>query len=110
MAEHDTDPFTTRTRELLDEQTDHLDADTLWALKRARSRALQTGRRDRTWFFTLPAGALAAGLLAGVTYLNRIEPTPPDYYPDPLEQSVVENMELMNDMEFVAWLVMEEST
>ncbi|MFT5212275.1 MAG: hypothetical protein ACI9CE_004017 [Flavobacterium sp.] len=39
--------------------------------------------------------------------LESVEPLP-SIYEDPIQQAAAEEMELLNDLEFVAWLLLEE--
>ena len=110
MSEHDKDPFLTRSRELLDESTEHLDAATLSRLRQARSRALEDTGRSKQWLYWVPAGAMAAGLLVFGIYINPLVPPLPVMYQDPIELETAESIDLMDDLEFVAWLVLEENT
>lgn len=110
MAEHDSDPFSTRSKDLLNESTEHLDAATLSGLRQARSRALQRTDGGISWVTWMPAGALATTILLVGVYFYRLPPPLPMIYQDPIQQATAENMELLDDLEFMAWLVLEEST
>ena len=109
MTSHDKDPFLTAARQLLDEQTEQLDAATLSELRQARSRALQQGSRSTQWRYWVPAGAIATGFLAAGIYLNQLQPLQPDIFQDPAQLEIAENIDLMADLEFVAWLALEET-
>jgi len=118
MNQNDKDTFSERAREILDEQTENLDASTLSRLHQARSKALAGARQKSPWILWAPAGAVAAGILSVGIYLNQYpgqlstggEPPLPAIYQDPMEQIAAENMDLMDDLEFIAWLVLEESS
>jgi hypothetical protein len=109
MSEHEEDPFLTRSREILDERTEHLDAATRSRLRQARSRALEGTGDNRSWLYWVPAGSLAAVLLLFAVYVNRLVPPLPVIYQDPVQLETAESMELLDDLDFVAWLVVEES-
>jgi hypothetical protein len=108
MKQHETDPFNSRAKELLDESIDNLDGETQRRLKQARLSALEVTRPTTNWLVWAPASAVAAGLMAVVIYLNQAQPPLPPIFQDPVQQTVAENMELLDDLEFVAWLVLEE--
>ena len=116
MNEHDKDPFKARVKELLNENTASLDADTQGRLQQARLRAIARLRtaedvqRKPLWFSLVPAGAVAAGLMAVVIYLDQVQPPLPEIYQDPEQQAAAENMELLENLEFTAWLALREGT
>ena len=116
MNELDKDPFIARVKEVLDENSAGLDADTQRRLKQARLRAvarLKTPGNERQkplWFPLIPASAMAAGLMAVVFYLDQVQPPLPAIYQDPEQQTAAESMELLNNLEFTAWLVLQEDT
>jgi len=110
MKQHDMDPFSARVKELLDEKTEGLDVETQRRLRQARLRALESMPQRPEWHMWAPAGAVAAGLLAVGIYLNQDQPPLPVIYQDPEQQAVAENMDLLDDLEFVAWLALEEQT
>ncbi len=109
MTSHDKDPLLTTARQLLDEKTEQLDAATLSKLKQARSRALERGGKTTQWQYWIPAGAIGAGFLAAGIYLNQLQPPLPAIFQDPAQLEVAENIDLMADLEFVAWLALEET-
>jgi hypothetical protein len=110
MKQHDMDPFSTRVKELLDEKADNLDAATQSRLRQARMRALDSAPKRPEWLVWGPASAVAAGLMAVGIYLNQAQPPLPAIYQEPEQQTVAENMDLLDDLEFVAWLALEERT
>lgn len=116
MKQHDMDPFSARVKEILDEKSESLDAETQGRLRQARVTALAglranlNTRQRPEWFLWAPASAVAAGLMAVGIYLNQMQPPLPPIYQDPEQQAVAENMDLLDDLDFVAWLVLEEST
>ena len=114
MKQDDKDPFVIRIKEILDEGTVNLDAETQSRLAQARMKAIarlgvrQSTQQRPAWITWAPAGAMAAGLLAVGIYQNPAQLPLPAIYQDPLQQSVAENMELLENLEFAAWLVLQE--
>jgi hypothetical protein len=103
------DVFAARARTLLTESADHLDGDTLSRLHRARSAALDSaeGRRRMPWHYALVPAGLAAALVVGVA--NYQPPaTLPGAYDEAMGQAVVEELDLLQNMEFMAWLALQE--
>ena len=108
MTEHDSDRFEDSTRDLLNESTEQLDAATLSKLHRARNKALENTTRNLPWIGWASGGAVAAGVMLFGIYLYQMPPPLPEIYADPIQQATVENMELLDDLEFLALLVLEE--
>lgn len=104
-----TEKFDEKTRELLDDHAERLDAATLSKLHQARNRAVERKRRFSVQPGWAGAGALVASLAVAVIYFdNQQLPPLPAIYEDPLQQAAAEEMELMDDLEFYAWLVLQE--
>ena len=102
------DNLNRRAAALLDEHADALDGPTRARLHQARNRALagvSPVRRVLPW---AGAGAVAAGIFAVTLLVTQATPPLPAIYEDPLQQAAAEDMELMDDLEFMAWLVLEE--
>lgn len=104
--------FKNKSKDLLDEHSSALDAATLSKLHQSRNLALDAkpGRvtAPAGW---IGAGALAASLTVAVVYFDaRPDATLPVIYDDPLQQAVAEELELMDDLEFYAWLVLQEES
>ncbi len=104
-----TQGFYEKSSALLDESADAIDGPTLSKLHQARSRAVERAQSRR---FTVnqwvPAGAVAASFaLVAVTYLQAPEPLP-HIYEDPVQQATAQDMELLEDLEFIAWLAAQE--
>ena len=108
--EHEGNEFQKKAKRLLDESTSNLDAATLSRLHQARSQAIEsTGRRSSPWFGWTTAGAAAASLTVGIIYMDQQQMPPlPNIYEDELQQAAAEEMELIDDLDFIAWLVLEE--
>ncbi len=109
--------FLLRSRALLDESVESLDAVTLSRLNQARQKALNSRRETKftSRLLTAPGAAIFAGfaLLAVITMLWTN--TPQQTTPQPLAQSYEDiqmltsetDLELLQDLEFVSWLVIE---
>jgi hypothetical protein len=105
--------FNNKAKDLLDENVDKLDAATLSKLHQARNRAVESvgksgGKKLPAYSGWLGAGAMAASLAVGVVYFNQQPPPLPAIYEDPVQQAAAEEIELMDDLDFVAWLVLQE--
>ena len=115
-----------RARDAFKDSVDDLDSATLSRLNRSRQRALAlaASRRDRTgwrWKVWAPAGALAAGVLAAVLFMQSptrtglpaqvaATGTGIDVQQDPLELLTAgEDLDLAAeaDLEFYAWVELE---
>lgn len=104
------DSFALRASTLLSESTEHLDGGTLSRLSKARSVALDAvdpPQAASAWRFALVPAGLAAALVVAVTF-REAPTTLPSVYDDPRQQAVVEEMELLDNMEFMAWLALQE--
>lgn len=102
--------FEKKSKELLDEHADSLDGPTLSRLHQMRSNAIS--RKTRSPYLPYVgwtgAGAVAASLFVAVVYLDRSPEPLPTIYEDPLQQAAAEELELINDLDFYAWMVLEE--
>ncbi|MEM9530464.1 MAG: DUF3619 family protein [Pseudomonadota bacterium] len=102
-------------RQILDEQINTLDAQTLSRLNRARQTALDEARHAprARW---LPAGLLAGGAALAITFgvgLNSGPPTTPLLNEAAPELALItsdESLDMLSDLEFYLWLdeVLEE--
>jgi predicted PP-loop superfamily ATPase len=100
--------FNEKARLLLDEGIDSIDSATLSRLHRARNRALKSQKKINPWLKWSGGGAIAATVLFAMNIsLESVEPLP-SIYEDPIQQAAAEEIELLNDLEFVAWLLLEE--
>ncbi|MFT7218679.1 MAG: hypothetical protein ACI8Z1_000290 [Candidatus Azotimanducaceae bacterium] len=103
--------FEKDARDILNDHVDGLDGATLSKLHRLRFKAVANQLGHKIWFplrACLGAGALAASIAVAVLFIDR-QPSPlPAIYGDPSQQAAAENLELMDDLEFIAWLVLEE--
>ncbi len=102
--------FDKKAKELLDESVDGLDGPTLSKLHRARSNAVARAGQTTpsSWLGWTTAGAVAASLAVAAIYIDRQPPPLPSIYEDELQQAAAEDMELLDDLDFIAWLVLEE--
>ena len=58
------------------------------------------------WYGWASGSAIAAGVLLGVFVYQQPAELPA--YVDPVHQELAENMELLEDMEFMAWIILQE--
>ncbi len=113
MTEHDNpdaekQAFNEKARRLLDESVEHMDGPTASKIHQARSRALESKSRRFPWQTWSGAGAVAASLALVAVFAMREPAQLPVIYKDPVQQAAAEEMELMAELDFVAWLVLEE--
>ena len=99
------------SRDALNESVEHLDASTLSRLNQARQKALsQENNRPVINISWIPAGALTALSIAIVVGLLLSSPEPALNNLDEAEfMASNEEIELMEDLEFVAWLIEQEN-
>lgn len=100
----------------LDDSVDHLDANTLSRLNQARQRALDGKRRSFFSAFWLPATSFAS--ISVVIFAGWLFFTAPQTSLDNFNDAELvaasedlndEKLELLEDMEFVSWLLEEEN-
>jgi hypothetical protein len=104
------DAFSSEARRLLDESTEHMDAATLSRLHQVRNRALATPRsRSVPWYGWASGGAVAASVLVALILFDTPQPSPV-FYDDQSQQAAAENIELLEDMEFMAWMLLQEES
>jgi len=104
-----TDEVSRHVRQLLDDDVAATDGATASRLHRMRSEAVARRSRRTAWVGWTGAGAAAASVAAVALYFNVTTPEPlPVIYDDPLQQAAASEMELMDDLDFVAWLVLQE--
>lgn len=99
------------SQEALNDSIDRLDAHTLSRLNQARQKALSQEKRNAfTGISWLPAGTLAMlalAVIAGSLFLSS--PNTPFNNLEEVEfMASNEDIELMEDLEFIAWLIEEE--
>jgi Protein of unknown function (DUF3619) len=101
----------------LDESIEHLDAATLSRLNQARHRALASRHRHRNSLQWLTAGSMAA--IAIAILASRLLLTAPDTQTDNMPIAsiddaefivVSEDIELLENLDFVAWMVTQGNT
>jgi hypothetical protein len=100
--------FNDKSRSLLDEHVDALDAATLSKLHQARTRAVAARRSRVPAYAGWAGGALAASITLAVINFEQGPPPLPSIYEDPLQQAAAEELEFVDDLEFIAWLILEE--
>lgn len=106
--------FETRAREVFEDSLDRLDGRTRSRLTQARHAALDELKRGhaRARWLWAPAGGLAAAALVAVVLLGRPSLQSENGAPplDELEAAAGENIELLQDVEFYAWLAEQSET
>lgn len=115
MNEHELDRRTSeRIRRLLDDSLADFDASTLSRLNQARQKALAELPKPRRWHWWQPALglALASALMVMLLPQRMVEPsvTPAAAKLSELDMALLDNadeLELLEDLEFYAWLEQE---
>lgn len=104
MSSHKDKAFVDDLRQRLDRHADNLDELTSARLRAMRKRALD--QTVRPYFSWLPLGGLAAGAVAVLAVvLWTIAPQAPPGFPGDLELlAQVEDLELIEELEFYVWL------
>jgi len=103
--------FEKQAKALFDESVDQLDAATLSKLNRGRHAALAElhGRRAQ-WQRWAPAGGVAAAVVVAV--MLALQPTDVDMVVPAVDDMDIllgeESIEMLEDLEFYAWLDMQE--
>ncbi|VAW59823.1 hypothetical protein MNBD_GAMMA11-104 [hydrothermal vent metagenome] len=112
------DEFLKQTRKTLDESADSLDAATLSRLNQARQKALQSQTKPGILSSTLPAGIMAglgvavvtAWLLLSQTQSEQAQQHQLAYETQDMDMLTSDTeLELLEDLEFVSWLVLEQN-
>jgi hypothetical protein len=110
--------FLGHSRKLLDDSVDSLDASTLSRLNQARQKALNSRSMDTrrsNFFLTAPAGAVFTSFVVAAvvvllwTALPQQQPQPQlaQQYEDIEMLTADAEFDLLEDLEFVSWLVEE---
>lgn len=107
------DIFEKRAKQLLDERANGLDGTTSSRLHQARLRALESvGKSNVNWFNWVMSGAVAASLMVSAVYLYTPHDTTENLevvvFDNVQEEAIAADMELMDDLDFIAWLVLQE--
>jgi len=107
------DEFLQKSRQLLDESAQQLDAHTLSRLNQARQRAIDSRLHSRRFGLAIPATATAVVTIAVVSGWLWMPHSPVPQQP----QIAMEDMEiissdteleLLEDLDFIAWLAEED--
>lgn len=109
-ANHD-EEFERRARAAFEDSTDRLDAATRSRLTQARYAALQATRAKPRWLgwtWGLPAG-LAAMLAVTLLFNGRGSDVPAPTTLDDLQIVASENLDMLENVEFYAWLDDQDS-
>lgn len=103
------DEIAVKARRLLDDDAAAVDGATASRLHRMRSEAVQRRRSIPAWGTWAGAGAAAASFATVAVYFSLAQPEPlPAIYQDPVQQAAASDIELMDELDFVAWLVLQE--
>ena len=113
MSDEEFSEFERKARQRLEASEHDIDPDRLQRLQAARRAAVaavpaapERGLAGRWW---VPTGAMAAvALVLGLLLLPEPEGLPPVL--DAAEMSAAQEMELLDELEFVAWMLEQEST
>lgn len=114
MSGRDDDAFVTRSKALLDESEATLTPEVNARLVQMRREAVRLAESlDGQGTFSafrplVPAGAMTATLSAVVALWLLAAAPLPSIYEDESQQLAAEEMELLEDLEFVAWMIVEE--
>lgn len=106
--------FERRAREVLEDSVAGLDAHTRSKLTQARYAALAQvgGSRSRRWQWLVPAGSLATAAAVAVVVLVSRGPAPKHEPSAPFEDLEIvaqeENMDMLQDVDFYAWVDTDE--
>ncbi|MFT7686721.1 MAG: hypothetical protein ACI9FB_002067, partial [Candidatus Azotimanducaceae bacterium] len=71
--------------------------------------AIERKQKGKPWLQWAGGAAVAASILFTAILFYQPASSLPSIYEDPIQQAAAENIELLNDLEFVAWLLLEES-
>jgi len=110
--------FLQRSKKLLDDSVDTLDATTLSRLNQARQKALDSrimGNRRTNFFLVTPTGAVFASFAIAAIVILLWTALPQQQPQQPLAQQYEDiemltadaEFDLLEDLEFVSWLVEE---
>lgn len=128
MNDKHQDPFLDKAKQALDQSADNLPQETLAQLNQIRREALNetlnessAKPRSTAWIWWAPGGGLMAAMLVAAVVLTT-PATDPGATPDPVLQAAADDMPgdmelltseedlvLMEDIEFVAWLMEQEN-
>lgn len=107
MSKRQHDTFEQRAQEIFAASTERLDAATRSRLTQARYAALQAVRARAhwaNWKWGLPAGLAAVLALSVLTNWRTAEPPVPNALDDLSIVAASDNLELLEDVDFYAWL------
>jgi len=113
MTSKDEELFVSRVRDALDNEM--LDEDISERLATARRNALneldtakKTSQGNWYWIIWAPASAMAVALFAMAVFLSSPKIPEFPYYESELQAATAGELELMQELEFVAWMLSEE--
>lgn len=108
MKDTDKDPFLEKARQSLDDSVEGLDSNTLDKLNQIRREALNdthTKSQSVSWGSWAPVGGIATAALLAAFWFANPPPTPQPLMDDMELLTAEEDLEMMEDIEFVAWLM-----
>lgn len=111
MKNEEQDPFLEKARQALDNSVEDLDPDTQDKLNQIRRNALtEPGTKARPvppgWWG--PVGGIATAAVVATVWLTNPAPAPQPLMSDMELLTSEEDLEMMEDIEFVAWLMEQE--
>ena len=111
MKDKQTDPFLENARQSLDQSVEDLEPETLDKLNQIRRDAIndtvaKPRRLSSAWW--VPAGSIATAAIVAAVWLNSPEPASHLAVNDMELLTSEDDLEMMEDIEFVAWLMEQE--
>jgi hypothetical protein len=111
MKDKQTDTFLEKARQSLDHSIEELEPATVDKLNRIRQDAIRepvTKARRLPLAWWGPAGSVVTALVVAAVWLSGPEPAPSFAMNDMELLTSEEDLEMMQDIEFVAWLMEQE--
>lgn len=114
MSEMNNDPFEEKVRQALDKSAETLDQETLSSLNQIRQQALNTSTSANTrprfqWALWGPVGGLVTAVIVAAMWVGDPAVTPQSPIDDLELLASEDDLELMEEIEFVAWLLEQEN-
>ncbi len=113
MTSNNEETFLERAREALEaERLDDEIVERLAAARRSALDGLEPGQpltpQHPLWSFWAPVGAFAVVVIAVALTLSSPDIPEFPYYESELQAAAADELELLEDLEFVAWMLVEE--